>query len=124
MGGKSDFPGLHYKQEEDAEKELLAQVKREANPTAGERGRPALARRKREMMRKLNAGTVEEIDRPWLLSELLRVYGMSGIRPNDKLRALELMSRISGYGGKEIVPDDERRAIEDLMQEMDGRYDE
>jgi len=93
--------------------------------TPPRRGRPATRQRKLRMARALREGTATTIDKSWLLEQLLRVYNHE-IRPVDKLRALELMARISGYGNRYGTdePEDERKAIASLMADMetDGTY--
>jgi len=95
---------------------LLEQVAAEAKPPVGPQGgRPPVARRQREQREKLRNGG-EKVDRGWLLEQLLIVYNSRDCRASDKLRALELMAKVSGYDAEKDV--DERQALADLMRDM------
>ena len=100
---------------------LLEEVAAQANPTRGKPGRPPTTRRRKAVMRELREGQATSIDRGWLLEQLLGVYQDKGCRAPDKLRALELMSKISGYGQRTDEPEDEKAAIAELMADLDGR---
>ena len=98
---------------------ILEQAKKDSNPTKGQPGRPPRTREKKIMKRKLRQGEVEQIDKPWLLSQLLDVFDEKGIRPSDKLRALELMAKLSGYDGRDSGSETDYEAIQELIDAMD-----
>ena len=83
------------------------------------KGRPPSARKRKEAIRDLRDGKVTQVDKSWLLGELMRVYAARDTRHGDKLRALELIAKISGYGNKVEEPEDERKAINDLMEDLE-----
>jgi hypothetical protein len=97
--------------------EVAAQL---ADVTPATGGRPATTRRRKQMVKALREGTSEAIDRGWLLEQLLSVYQAGECKPQDRLRALELMAKVSGYGNRTEEPEDERKAIADLMADMAG----
>lgn len=80
-------------------------------------GRPPTARRRRQITRQLRTGQAQTVDKAWLLEQLLLVYSTRDCRPNDKIRALELMAKISGYDAKESS--DEQKALADLIHDME-----
>ena len=80
-------------------------------------GRPRIKQYRRSVAKKLRE--TQAIDKVWLMEQLLSVYSARGIRAQDRLRSLELMARISGYTGKDIEPEDEQKAIAELMREME-----
>ena len=76
--------------------------------------------RRKKMMRELREGVTQQVDRAWLLAELIQMYYSTTTRGGDKLRALELIARVNGYGGKsQEEPEDERKAIQDLIKDME-----
>ena len=99
---------------------MLEDVVKQAYPTPKTGGRPPNTRRRKQMVKALREGTSEAIDRGWLLEQLLSVYQAGECKPQDRLRALELMARVSGYGNRTEEPEDERKAIADLMADMAG----
>jgi hypothetical protein len=103
--------------EDNISGELIELVEEEANPTRGKPGRPPTTKRAREMTEKLRTGESETVDRSWLLEQLLLVYKAKDCRASEKIRALELMAKISGYEAEQ--DNDERKALHDLMKDME-----
>jgi len=99
------------------EQEIVEQAKAAANPTPGKPGRPAVRQRRKYIAHQLRTGQAQSVDKSWLLEQLLKLYSGKEVKPQEKLRALELMARISGYQGQE-EPADERKAIQDLLADM------
>ncbi len=83
-------------------------------------GRPPSRRHRKAVLAHLRSGQATTVDKGWLMEQLLIVYGAHGIRAQDKLRAVELMAKLSGYTGKEAEPEDEKAAIQALMAEMEN----
>ena len=104
-------------QQAPGQEAVLSHVKDQIRPQR-RRGRPPTAERARRMREQLKLGDASQIDRGWLLEQFMLVYGERDCKPADKLRALELMARISGYGTNTPEPEDEKKAIQDLLNDM------
>jgi len=90
-----------------------------SEPVKSKPGRPPSARHRRALLKHLRSGEATSVDKGWLIEQFLVMYNARGIRAQDKLRALELLARLSGYSGKEVEPEDEKAAIQALMAEME-----
>ena len=83
------------------------------------RGRPKGQKNRQIIVNKLRDGA-GQVDRNWLLEQLLTLYAGRGILARDKLRALELMAKLSGFDKNE-TPEDEKKAIADLIKTLEGK---
>ena len=104
--------------EPDETAKILAEATEQADTRRGKPGRIPTTRRRKEMERGLRTGQVDAIDRSWLLEQLLSVYKDASCKAQDRLRALELMAKVSGYGNRAEEPESEREAIAELMESM------
>ena len=82
-------------------------------------GRPKSKQRKEYVIHQLRSGAVDQVDKNWLLVQLVIMYESKGMRAGDKLRALELIARVSGYNGQGGNPEGEKEAFQDLLRDMD-----
>ena len=82
-------------------------------------GRPKSKQRKEYVIHQLRSGAVDQVDKNWLLVQLVIMYESKGMRAGDKLRALEDIARVSGYTGQGGNPEGEKEAFQDLLRDMD-----
>jgi len=109
------------KVEEEEAEEIIEYAKNEATPEElrGKPGRRPTTRRRDAMLKDIQLGLKDRVDRGWLLSEYLNVYYKGDVKPQDKKNILDSIARLSGYGAKqEESPESEKQAIADLMRDM------
>lgn len=107
--------------EEEEAQEIIEHAKQEARPEnqRGKPGRSPTRRIKESMIRDIQAGLKDRVDRSWLLTEYLRLYHGGETKPQDKKNILDSIARLSGYGAKqEETPENEKQAIADLMRDL------
>ena len=85
----------------------------------GKIGRRPTAQRRHAMLKDIQMGVKDRVDRGWLLTEYLNVYYKGDVKPQDKKNILDSIARLSGYGAKQDEPpENEKLAIADLMRDM------
>jgi len=108
-------------EEEEETQDILDHARQEAIPEEhrGKPGRPPTRKIKESMIRDIQLGLKDRVDRSWLLTEYLRIYHQGDVKPQDKKNILDSIARLSGYGAKqEESPESEKQAIADLMRDM------
>ena len=110
------------KVEEEETQDILDLAEDVANPTPGRVGRKPVTRRKDSMLKDIQNGLKDRVDRGWLLWEYLQVYYKGDVKPQDKKNILDSIARLSGYGAKQDeTPESEKQAIADLMRDLKGK---
>lgn len=107
---------------EEETQDILDLAEEVANPTPGKVGRKPVTRRRDSMLKDIQNGLKDRVDRGWLLWEYLQVYYKGDVKPQDKKNILDSIARLSGYGAKQDeTPESEKQAIADLMRDLKGK---
>lgn len=100
-------------------KRPVGRPKGTGNGTGAGGGRQLI--RNRQIARQLRTGQTQTIDKAWLLAELMGMYTDGDLKGRDRLSCLDMIAKITGYTGKNIEePEDERKALQQLMQELEN----